>query len=109
MVVSGEIKKKQTGATRVCVCVVYVYIYRYIANYSYGSIIIQNKLYAGMCMCVYVYIYIITVVVFCACIPPQYSAHFFYHHVTTNDLFSLPQLSGLLFTCYTFLKDLTSE
>ena len=27
MVVSGEIKKKQTGATRVCVCVVYVYIY----------------------------------------------------------------------------------
>ena len=65
MVVSGEIKKKQTGATRVCVCVVYVYIYRYIANYSYGSIIIQNKLYAGMYMCVYVYIYIITVVVFC--------------------------------------------
>ena len=43
----------------VCVCCVRIYIYRYIANYSYGSIIIQNKLYAGMYMCVYVYIHIL--------------------------------------------------
>ena len=62
MVVSGQIKKKRR-VLRVCVCVcvccVRIYIYRYIANYSYGSIIIQNKLYAGMYMCVYVYIYIL--------------------------------------------------
>ena len=67
MVVSGEIKKKQTGATCVCVCVVYVYIYIDILLITVMDLLLfkTNYMLVCVCVCMYIYIYYNCGIVFC--------------------------------------------